>query len=316
MKRRDRSIETISLSAIDLFASALGAFIVITAVLIPYYPNLKDGHRNVAVLEREAQENQKRTARAVEAEQLARAEAKRRREQQAAAAAKARTQRRRIHAAIQNEHTKGIALRSTVKDLTKNLSNLQKENQARRRQFAGRQSEFSILGLVLKARSIVIVVDLSGSMSNWSGLMVKTLTEIVSSFHDGIRFAILGYQGTRGVSQFWPARKQMALADTRSKSSALAFVRSLPSRFDGSTPTQTALLTALVYKPQAIVLISDGSPTDAEPDDIVAKLTRLNRGVTAIHTVALGDYLKHPELVVFLSKLAARNKGRFVGVIR
>ena len=315
MKRRDRSIETISLSAIDLFASALGAFIVITAVLIPYYPNLKDGHGKVAVLEREVLENQKRTARAVETEQLARAEARRRREQQAAAA-KARAQRRRINAAIQDEKNKNIALRTSVTDLTKNLSKLRKEKQARRRQFTGGQSEFSILGLVIKARSIVILVDLSGSMRSWSDLMVQTLTEIVSSFHDKIRFAILGYQGTRGVSQFWPRRKQMAIGDTRSKSSALAFVRSLPNRFDGSTPTQTALLTALTYKPQAIVLISDGSPTDAEPDDIVAKLTRLNRGVTAIHTVALGNYLKHPELVVFLSKLAARNKGRFVGVIR
>ena len=45
MRRRNRAIEIFSLSSIDLFASALGAFIIIMAILIPYYPNLKDGGR-------------------------------------------------------------------------------------------------------------------------------------------------------------------------------------------------------------------------------------------------------------------------------
>lgn len=37
MKRRDRELNIFSMSALDLFASAMGAFVLITLVLLPYY---------------------------------------------------------------------------------------------------------------------------------------------------------------------------------------------------------------------------------------------------------------------------------------
>lgn len=37
MRRRNRTIEIFSISALDLFASALGAFILVTMILFPYY---------------------------------------------------------------------------------------------------------------------------------------------------------------------------------------------------------------------------------------------------------------------------------------
>ena len=39
MKRRNREISIFSMSALDLFASALGAFILIAVVIFPYFPN-------------------------------------------------------------------------------------------------------------------------------------------------------------------------------------------------------------------------------------------------------------------------------------
>ena len=39
MKRRNREINIFSMSALDLFASALGAFILIAIVMFPYFPN-------------------------------------------------------------------------------------------------------------------------------------------------------------------------------------------------------------------------------------------------------------------------------------
>ncbi len=39
MKRANREINIFSMSALDLFASALGAFIVVSLVLFPYFPN-------------------------------------------------------------------------------------------------------------------------------------------------------------------------------------------------------------------------------------------------------------------------------------
>ena len=39
MKRKNREISIFSMSALDLFASALGAFILIAIVMIPHFPN-------------------------------------------------------------------------------------------------------------------------------------------------------------------------------------------------------------------------------------------------------------------------------------
>ena len=39
MKRKNREVSIFSMSALDLFASALGAFILITVVMFPYFPN-------------------------------------------------------------------------------------------------------------------------------------------------------------------------------------------------------------------------------------------------------------------------------------
>jgi len=48
MKFRNREINVFSMSALDLFASALGAFILITVVLFPYFPNTGDSAERVA----------------------------------------------------------------------------------------------------------------------------------------------------------------------------------------------------------------------------------------------------------------------------
>ena len=40
MKRRSREISIFSMSALDLFASALGAFILLAIVIFPYFPNM------------------------------------------------------------------------------------------------------------------------------------------------------------------------------------------------------------------------------------------------------------------------------------
>ena len=48
MRARSREINIFSMSALDLFASALGAFILIAVVLFPYFPNTGDSEVRVA----------------------------------------------------------------------------------------------------------------------------------------------------------------------------------------------------------------------------------------------------------------------------
>ena len=53
MKKRNREINIFSISALDLFASALGAFILIMVILMPYFPNTGDSAERVAEIEAE-----------------------------------------------------------------------------------------------------------------------------------------------------------------------------------------------------------------------------------------------------------------------
>lgn len=53
MRRRSREINIFSMSALDLFASALGAFILIAVVLFPYFPNTGDSKVRVAAVQAE-----------------------------------------------------------------------------------------------------------------------------------------------------------------------------------------------------------------------------------------------------------------------
>ena len=48
MKSRSRELNIFSMSALDLFASAMGAFILIALILIPYFPNTGDSAERVA----------------------------------------------------------------------------------------------------------------------------------------------------------------------------------------------------------------------------------------------------------------------------
>lgn len=315
MKRRDRSIEIISLSAIDLFASALGAFIIITAILIPYYPNMKDGGAAVENLKQEIDGSRRATQENLEVARKAKEEEVRKRAQ-LTEAAKAEQRKSKTLAELRTVEAQNKAHEKKIVELTNTLAKLKKRNKAKRKQYASGDTDFSLLGITTQAKSIVIVVDLSGSMQQWGQVMVDTLTEIISPFHEKIKFAILGYQGRLGVSQYWPRRKQMAYGDAASKATALGFAQQLQHQFNGGTPTQTALLTALSYRPEAIILISDGAPTDSKPAGIIEKVTRLNGGRSEIHTVALGDYFRHSKFVLFLSELSKRNDGQFVGVIR
>lgn len=75
MKFRNREINVFSMSALDLFASALGAFILIAVVLFPYFPNTGDSAERVADVKKEleaaqAQLEQKEQELQAQAEEL------------------------------------------------------------------------------------------------------------------------------------------------------------------------------------------------------------------------------------------------------
>jgi len=176
--------------------------------------------------------------------------------------------------------------------------------------------EFSILGLASEAKSFVIVVDMSGSMLSFSDLMIRSVLEVLDPLDATNEFAIIGYHGNPAPVLWTYPNRGLVQGTPANLDAAREFTRSLARRFSGSTPTHYALLSALQYPAEAIVLMSDGEP-DNSPGFIVQDIASLNRYENKeIHTVAIGDYTQNRGLVMFLQTLAQQNGGDFVGVSR
>ncbi len=177
--------------------------------------------------------------------------------------------------------------------------------------------EFSILGLATEKKSFVIVVDMSGSMIEYEGLMKKSVLEILSAFNETNEFAIIGYQGNpQPVLWALPNNNTLLRATPQNLKLGEAFIKELSRQFGGSTPTHFALQAALELKSQAVILLSDGEP-NSPPGYVIESIGNLNQfRQTEIHTVAIGDYTHNRNLVLFMQTLARVNGGDFVGVTR
>jgi len=307
MRRPNRDTAVFTTSAIDLFASALGAFILLVMILFPYYRNA--GQDDAFSRTREIQEL-RRDASGEIAELMAMQR-------------QSTSEVRELDEANRGIEERISEIRRRLADLRTQLAQepvpqpepveeIFEEPEAR---VAG--VEFSILGLATEAKSFVIVIDMSGSMLSYTDLMVDSVLEMLEPLDDSNTFAIIGYQGTPAPTLWsFPDHTGLARGSPDQLQAARNFVLSLARRFNGSTPTHYALLSALQYPAEAIILLSDGEPDNA-PGFILRDIGGLNRFENReIHTVAIGDYTQNRGLVTFLQTLARQNNGDFVGVSR
>jgi len=303
----DRETAVFSTSAIDLFASALGAFILLVMLLFPYYRHAGPD------------DSFARTQDIMEKRRLASGQ-------------------------LQDLKTRQQDLQSELDTLTesnqgqeKQISRLRKELMDIRNQLAAIPSkvtepveiitpepdpkaltqgvEFSILGIATHVKSFVIVVDMSGSMLQYERLMVKSVLEILKPLNETNQFAIVGYHGNpQPVLWSFPNGNKLLPATKENLELAASFTQSLVRKFVGSTPTHFALQAALEYPSSAVILMSDGEP-NSPPGFIIENITQLNQfRRTEIHTVAIGEYTHNRNLVLFMQTLARLNGGDFVGV--
>lgn len=313
MRARRRNISVFSISALDLFAAALGAFILIVLVLFPYY---KLGGTDISMEELEEQV----------------------------------LKRRLVASSTQSEMSEIRAIQSDIHLLEKqyrtakqNMSTVADRINEVQKQTADIQIpipppipridptpepapiipprstnqgvEFSILGLATNRKEVVIVVDMSGSMKAHTPNVSQALNEILDVMKPDNSFAILGYRGGPTYDSF-PRGGAITPATPSTIRQAREFVTGMSRRFGGGTPTQNAMVRALNMRPQAVILISDGAPDDGTPREIIQNVTSRNRGRAEIHTVAIGDYTSDKHLTLFLQELANRNRGDFVGRAR
>ena len=320
MKRSNRELVIFSMSALDLFASALGAFILVTIVLLPYYLKHEDVVNDNNQLRQQITEIESTAANT--AAELKKAKAK-------IASAKAvlkklqkesknagglvnqlKQAKERAAAAEQKAAAASKSVTSSKKALTRAEAELK------------RRVKFALLGLATNAETFVLVMDMSSSMKRFQGITLETMRKIFEPLTSREKVGIIGFHapGSRAFHtirlRHWLSPGNIIPMSNQNKNIAMSFVRQMMRQVDGGTPTMAGLLEALKYNVDAIILLSDGAPTVPNGDwkNVINTVTRQNRGKKEIHTVAVGNFYERPTFVRFLSQLARANKGRFTGV--
>lgn len=299
MQSRREEASVFSTSALDLFASSLGAFILIVLILFPHYNNQGPAPANSEVED----QVKKRRADGGKATELL------------LAAADGAVQVNTLEGELKSVKSKIEKVKSQIADLEKPAPTVgEDEGEEAGAKAPSDGVEFSILGLETNAKSFVVLVDLSGSMVQHGNLVRQTLLEILEPLTDENSLMIVGYNQIASLRRF-PTAWMPSKATPQFKAQAARFVRSLS--FSGGTPTAFALQQAMTVQADAIILISDGEPTDGSPATIVRNIGLSNSGRARkqIHTVAIGEYTGNQTLTRFLMELARQNGGNFVGVL-
>ena len=172
----------------------------------------------------------------------------------------------------------------------------------------GSPTSLSVFGSgQMKGRSFVFVLDRSNSMGE-KGLGVldraaEQLQAAVNKLENEHRFQIVAYHHKTEVVQ----KRALLTATDSNKKLVKDFVNNLAAF--GGTEHESALISALSFKPDVIMLLTDGGypPLNATQ---LRSLKRIARGKTQIHCVMFGSGpLQDGES--FMAKLASQNEGSF-----
>ncbi len=310
MKSRLRSFGVFSLSAIDLFASAMGAFIIITIIMMPDYQKEAQLVKHLDYIEAETSQTQAELEQTVTGMSTARK-----------AIAAAKTQQREL-----------VAEQDIV---SSELKTVQARLQARREQPpppAPSKAEtkdrtgsnlvtFRFLGLKTDKTRILFMIDMNKYLSQYDELVWRTVGRALDSLKPGYQFAILGFQQLDSGPSYhrWPADGSLAVMSRRNRVAALHFVNSLAGKFAGGSSLQGAFKLAFDSPADAIILLSDGLPNpvfngNLPPRLLAEDITVANTDHKEIHTVTIGDYFKYKGTVEFMQSLARANSGGFLAL--
>ncbi len=256
MRTPDRNTAVFSTSAIDLFASALGAFILLVMLLFPYYRNAGS---EAAYAKTEDIMQQRRLA----AGKI---------EQMLADQRTAQSELQELDVVNRGIEANISRIRNQMADIKDQLAEMPVPTPEPIEEIIEETEpealtagvEFSILGLATEAKSFVIVIDMSGSMIAYASLMIKSVLEVLEPLDESNEFAIIGYQGNPSpVLWNYPDGTSLIQATAENLEVARAFTESLARRFSGSTPTHFALMSAMQYSAKSIILMSDGEPDNS-----------------------------------------------------
>jgi len=310
VRSRRRTFEVYSLSAIDLFASAMGAFIIISIILMPDYQKEVRSQGDLEYLEELAGKTEALLQETDEGS-------------------------RDLLEALLAAQTRHQQLQAQYEVVSSELETLEAQQQARHDQppppppspvvtedtEGSNQVTFRFLGLKTDKKRILFLVDMNRFLSPHEALVRRTVIRAMDSLQTGYQFAILGFQQQDAGPKFyrWPADGSLANMDSRSRAEAKAFLGGLEGRFQGSAPLLSAFEQAFEGPADAIILISDGLPNPAfnanlSPGRLIRSITVSNTRGKEIHAVTVGDYFKYRGTVEFMESLARANAGGFLAL--
>ncbi len=172
----------------------------------------------------------------------------------------------------------------------------------------GEPATLSVFGAGgLKGRSFVFVIDRSQSMGA-SGLGVIQaahieLTAAIDQLQPHHKFQIVGYhERTVTIS-----KRQLLNATAENKKLVPEFIRKLAAF--GGTNHENGLFAAIAFKPDVIVLMTDGGYPELN-DWKIAELDRMSKKGSSIHCIQFGVGALQ-EQINFMTKLSAKTSGSF-----
>lgn len=310
MRSRLRNLGVFSLSAIDLFASAMGAFIIITIILMPDYQKevRLEGHLEyIESLAGETDAILNDTELGINStkESLSTAQTRQMELQaeQEIMSSELETIRAKLQARNDNPPPPPPSPEETEEELGSNLVT------------------FRFLGLKTDKTRILLLIDMNKYLAEHQALVANTVARALDSLQAGYEFGILGFQQLDSGATYhrWPENGQLIEMNGKNRAQALGFVRQLGDQFEGSSSLQDAMSVAFATSAEAIVLISDGLPNPAyngglPPRALIQDIVLRNTKGVEIHAVTIGDYFKYKGTVDFMESLARANSGGFLAL--
>lgn len=119
---------------------------------------------------------------------------------------------------------------------------------------------------------------------------------------DGQNFGIVYFEDTPHV---W--KDELVAATESVRKEAAKFIKKVEG--GGGTGIKQAIEMAFGFQPETVILVTDGEPTDASPDEILLRITELNpdKAVT-VHSVGVGE--DHDK--DFMRAVAEQNGGKYL----
>ena len=309
MKKRSRELNIFSMSALDLFASALGAFILITIVLLPFFPNLNmSGQEKAELAQAQAELVQAKAELAQAQAELAQEKSKL--EQAKAKAPKTESQLAKRMEALQQELERAKAEAAKAKgQLAKRVEALQREI----------DDTTVLLGIKTKAKKFAFVIDMSGSIyqpgqQDYRQFITLSIQDMLAAFKSEIEVCLIGFHAPnqRTALHYWPQSRAYFQVKKNTRDRVVGQIEDWMRLVNGGTPTREALLAAIALHPEEIVLLSDGAPSE-DWRMVVQAVTAENRRRIPIHAVAVGNYVTDRKFIDFLVQLTKQNNGYLVG---